>query len=120
MWVFVALAGPPALFWPILLGMKRRRLADLWPALPLLFPYYLLIAAAAWTALYDLATRPHHWFKTEHGFARNSRRDAMAFARKSAQGAEWNQRAVMGDPRSDLERVQNRYSRSDYADYGTD
>ncbi|MGO9005074.1 MAG: glycosyltransferase family 2 protein [Beijerinckiaceae bacterium] len=74
LWVFVALAGPPALFWPILLGMRRRRLIDLWPVLPLLFPYQLLIAAAAWTALYDLAAKPHHWFKTEHGFARSSRR----------------------------------------------
>ncbi len=93
MWVFVALAGLPALLWPILLGMKRRRLADLWPALPLLFPYYLLIAAAAWTALYDLATKPHHWFKTEHGFARSSRRGARAVARNPAQGAKWNKRA---------------------------
>jgi cellulose synthase/poly-beta-1,6-N-acetylglucosamine synthase-like glycosyltransferase len=98
LWVFVALAGPPALFWPILLGMKRRRLADLWPTLPLLFPYYLLIAAAAWTALYDLATKPHHWFKTEHGFARSSRRGAMVFARNPAQAAGRNERAVMGDP----------------------
>jgi hypothetical protein len=78
--------------------MKRRRLADLWPTLPLLFPYYLLIAAAAWTALYDLATKPHHWFKTEHGFARSSRRGAMVFARNPAQAAGRNERAVMGDP----------------------
>jgi len=34
--------------------------------------YYLLISAASWAALFDLAIRPFHWAKTEHGRARTA------------------------------------------------
>jgi hypothetical protein len=80
LWTFVAFAGLPAVAWPVLVGMKRRGLADLWPTLPLLLPYYLLITAAAWIALYDLVRRPHHWFKTEHGLPRRAGWRARASA----------------------------------------
>ncbi|MCS7042068.1 MAG: glycosyltransferase [Bryobacteraceae bacterium] len=32
--------------------------------------YYLLMSAAAWKALWQLAIRPHYWEKTEHGLTR--------------------------------------------------
>jgi hypothetical protein len=54
--------------------MKRRKLLGLWLVLPLLPLYYLLMSLAAWAALYDLAVRPFHWRKTEHGLARTRRR----------------------------------------------
>ena len=76
LWVSVFLAGIPAVLWPALEGMKRRRLLSLWPSLFLLPLYALLICYAAWMAAYDLLKRPQHWHKTEHGLARSSRRAA--------------------------------------------
>ncbi len=73
LWTSVFLAGGPAILWPALLGMKRRRLFSLWRVLPLLPAYYAIICFAAWTSLYDLIKRPYHWCKTEHGLGRRSR-----------------------------------------------
>lgn len=73
LWLSVALFGAGSALWLTLLGMKRRRLMGLWLSLPLLPLYYLLMSAAAWAALYDLAVRPFHWRKTEHGLARRRR-----------------------------------------------
>ncbi len=64
--------------------MKRRRLLGLWIFLPLLAPYYLLMSAAAWAALYDLIMRPYHWHKTEHGLAKSSRQKNLAAAERAA------------------------------------
>jgi len=37
----------------------------------LLLPvYYLLVSAATWAAILDLALRPHYWAKTAHGRSR--------------------------------------------------
>src|SRR5262249_52924775 len=36
------------------------------------FAYWLLISAAAGTALWDLAKRPHHWEKRGHGVAKGA------------------------------------------------
>ncbi len=71
------------MLWLTLLGMKRRRLLGLWPSLPLLPLYYLLMSVAAWAALYDLAVRPFHWRKTEHGLARTRRRPGRVGARRA-------------------------------------
>ena len=48
-------------------GLRARRLDALAPYLPLLLPYQLLIACAAWGGLWDLVRRPYHWRKTPHG-----------------------------------------------------
>ena len=77
LWTTVIVAGVPAVFWPALKGMKRRGLLSIWPVLFLLPAYSLIICAAAWTALYDLARRPHHWLKTEHGRARRGVRGGV-------------------------------------------
>ena len=74
LWMSVALAGAGLTIFATLLGMRRRGLAGLWPFLPLLLLYNLMISAAAWAAVYDLLVRPHHWHKTEHGLAKTSRR----------------------------------------------
>ncbi len=50
-----------------LLGMARRGLLRLWPALLALPLYWLAISQAAWLALWDFIRRPHHWRKTSHG-----------------------------------------------------
>jgi glycosyltransferase XagB len=36
--------------------------------------YYALVCLATWAALFDLALRPFHWAKTEHGRARGAAR----------------------------------------------
>jgi hypothetical protein len=72
LWMSAVMFGTGSIVWLALLGMKRRKLLGLWPFLPLLLPYYLLTAAAAWMAIYDLILRPYHWHKTEHGLAKTS------------------------------------------------
>jgi cellulose synthase/poly-beta-1,6-N-acetylglucosamine synthase-like glycosyltransferase len=79
LWVSVAAFGAGSLVWLALLGMRRRDLLGLWPYLPLMIPYHLLMSIAAWAALFDLFLRPFHWHKTEHGLARSSRRAAGSF-----------------------------------------
>jgi len=93
LWLSVALFGAGSTLWLTLLGMKRRKLLGLWLALPLLPLYYLMMSLAAWGALYDLAVRPFHWRKTEHGLARTRRRarrteatPALATARAALAG----------------------------------
>ena len=57
---------------PAAVAMRRRGLATLESALASLPAYYILISAASWAALFDLAIRPFHWAKTEHGRARGA------------------------------------------------
>ncbi len=53
-------------------GMKRRgSLTSAWVLL-LLPVYWLLLSAAAWRAVWKLATAPHQWEKTAHGVVRRS------------------------------------------------
>ena len=67
------LAGIWALAVPAIVASRLRRL-DLSAKDFALAPiYYLLVTIAAWTAVLDLAWRPHYWAKTEHG--RSRRRD---------------------------------------------
>lgn len=84
LWVSVATFGAGSVLWLSLLGMKRRRLLGLWPFLPLLVPYYLLMSVASWAALYDLVLRPFHWHKTEHGLAKSSRHNLETIAARAA------------------------------------
>ncbi|MFY9627884.1 MAG: glycosyltransferase [Methylocystis sp.] len=67
LWCFLAFSGVAAIIWPLLLGMRRRRLARFWPALLLLPLWHLMLSVAAWRALIELWTRPFHWNKTSHG-----------------------------------------------------
>jgi len=56
-------------------GMKRRGwLTSAWVLL-LLPVYWLLLSAAAWRAVWKLATAPHQWEKTAHGVVRRSSRN---------------------------------------------
>jgi len=68
------LSGFPAIVIPIVLALRGRGLQRLYRSLPLLPLYYCLVSIAAWAALIDLAWRPFHWSKTEHGLARTSAR----------------------------------------------
>ena len=51
---------------PMLAVIKLRGLRKCRTALLTLPAYYLLICAASWVALFELARRPFHWSKTEH------------------------------------------------------
>jgi glycosyltransferase XagB len=73
LWISAVVFGAGSILWLALLGMNRRRLMNLWPSLPLVPLYYLLASVAAWMALYDLISRPYHWYKTEHGLAKTTR-----------------------------------------------
>jgi len=67
LWCFLALSGAAAIVWPLLLGMRRRKLTHLWPALLLAPLWQAMLSIAAWRALFELWTQPFHWSKTEHG-----------------------------------------------------
>jgi cellulose synthase/poly-beta-1,6-N-acetylglucosamine synthase-like glycosyltransferase len=56
-----------------LTAMRRRRIEARPSILATLPLYYAMICAATWAALFDLAIRPHHWAKTEHGVKRVGR-----------------------------------------------
>ncbi|HKN27253.1 MAG TPA: glycosyltransferase [Roseiarcus sp.] len=66
----LALAGIWSIAVPALVAAKLRRLNLTAKTLALAPLYYLLVSLAAWTAILDLALRPHFWAKTEHGRAR--------------------------------------------------
>jgi cellulose synthase/poly-beta-1,6-N-acetylglucosamine synthase-like glycosyltransferase len=67
-------SGSFAVLAPVALALRRRGLQRLYYTLPLLPLYYCLVSIAAWAALVDLARRPYHWAKTEHGLTDPSRR----------------------------------------------
>jgi glycosyltransferase XagB len=69
----LALAGVWAIVIPAVAASRQRRLNVAAKTLALLPAYYILVSAAAWTAVLDLAVRPHHWAKTAHGRARQSK-----------------------------------------------
>jgi len=66
----LALSGLMTMAIPGLTAMRRRRIAARPRILATLPLYYALICIATWAALFDLAIRPHHWAKTEHGVRR--------------------------------------------------
>jgi cellulose synthase/poly-beta-1,6-N-acetylglucosamine synthase-like glycosyltransferase len=63
----LTLTGIQALILPALVGMRRRGMRGYGRALLLMAPYYLLVSAATWVALFELIVRPFHWHKTAHG-----------------------------------------------------
>jgi cellulose synthase/poly-beta-1,6-N-acetylglucosamine synthase-like glycosyltransferase len=78
-------------------GLRRRGLmAHLWVLL-LLPVHWLLLALAAWRALYQLLVDPYRWDKTDHGLARTTRRplcaSAAAFLQEFRSGRPFRQRA---------------------------
>lgn len=72
MWCFLALSGGGALLWPLIVGMKRRRLTGLWPAFFLLPAWLLMLSFSAWRALYQFWRDPFRWEKTEHGLTQRA------------------------------------------------
>ena len=63
----LAVCGLMTMAIPGLTAMRRRRIAAR-PSILMTLPlYYAMICAATWAALFDLAIRPYHWAKTEHG-----------------------------------------------------
>ena len=66
----LALSGIWAILLPAVIAAKFRRL-KVTPGVLLLLPiYYLMVSAATWVAMVDLALRPHYWAKTAHGRTR--------------------------------------------------
>ena len=66
----LAVSGLMTMAIPGLTAMRRRRIAARPSILATLPLYYALICVATWAALFDLAIRPYHWAKTEHGLRR--------------------------------------------------
>lgn len=72
--LLLILTGAASLLWPIVLGIRRRRLSDQIPRVALLPVYLGLLSFATWQALFELLYRPYSWAKTEHGTAKQRRR----------------------------------------------
>jgi cellulose synthase/poly-beta-1,6-N-acetylglucosamine synthase-like glycosyltransferase len=66
-------AGLAAMTLPAVAGVRRRGWTYLLPFVVLLPFYYVLVSLAAWRALFELASDPSGWHKTDHGLARTSR-----------------------------------------------
>ena len=66
----LALSGVWTILLPAVIAAKFRRLNVTANVLLLLPVYYLLVSAATWVAMLDLALRPHYWAKTAHGRSR--------------------------------------------------
>jgi glycosyltransferase XagB len=66
----LALSGVWTILLPAFIAAKFRRLKVTASTLLLLPIYYLLVSAATWAAMLDLALRPHYWAKTAHGRSR--------------------------------------------------
>ena len=82
----LAASGLMTMAIPGLTAMRRRRV-DARPQILATLPfYYALICVATWAALFDLAIRPFHWAKTEHGL--NRARRVRPTATRFAQGAK--------------------------------
>lgn len=73
----IFLGGLAAILIPGFVGCHRRGWRDLMVFVPLLPFYFLLVSAAAWLAVIELARHPHRWNKTEHGLSRSSRSGAL-------------------------------------------
>ncbi len=69
----LALSGLMTMAIPGLAAMRRRRIAARPSILATLPLYYAMICVATWAAQFDLAIRPHHRAKTEHGVKRFGR-----------------------------------------------
>ncbi len=63
----LALSGVWTIILPAVIAAKFRRLNVTAGVLMQLPFYYLLVSAATWVAILDLALRPHYWAKTAHG-----------------------------------------------------
>ena len=52
---------------PAMVASRQRGFAVTARTLALMPAYYILVSAAAWTAIVDVVLRPHYWAKTAHG-----------------------------------------------------
>ena len=76
----LALSGLQAMVIPSCVAMRRRGMTGTLRALALMPAYYALICVASWAGLYELAVRPFHWGKTDHGRMRGLARRPHARA----------------------------------------
>jgi cellulose synthase/poly-beta-1,6-N-acetylglucosamine synthase-like glycosyltransferase len=68
-------------------ALRRQRVKGWWLTLLTMPFYWGLMMVAAWMALWQFITAPHHWNKTEHGISKRRRLPAESrdpFARYSA------------------------------------
>lgn len=75
-------AAIAATLWCGVAGARARRLGALVPWVPLLLPYQLFVAVAAWGGLLDLVVDPYGWRKTPHGDAALNRSSPEAPPRR--------------------------------------
>jgi cellulose synthase/poly-beta-1,6-N-acetylglucosamine synthase-like glycosyltransferase len=97
-----------------LVGLVRRRLtAHAW-VLVLMPVHWLLLALAAWRALFQLARDPYRWEKTEHVLTRRVRRPAAEIVAEILASA-----ATGASPAQDGRRGRNHTGRAADGRYGT-
>ena len=65
--MLLALAGAQTVAIPSIVAMRRRGMGGVARVLARMPAYFGLVWAATWVALFELAARPHHWGKTDHG-----------------------------------------------------
>ena len=82
----VPLVGASLRLTAMVLGAKRRQVALRFSDFPLTACYSFLITIAAWRAVWELATSPFEWRKTQHGAAKTSRTGAIP--RSAKQGID--------------------------------
>jgi glycosyltransferase XagB len=88
LWCFLSVSGAVSIFWPMVVGMRRRSLTRLWPALLLAPLWQAMLTLAAWRGLVELCVEPYFWRKTEHGLARARSGAAAGRASRSRPGRE--------------------------------
>ena len=79
----LALSGVWTILLPAVIAARIRRLNAPTGIFLLLPVYYLLLSAATWTAILDLALRPHYWAKTTHGRSRQGQSSLIRRTQRS-------------------------------------
>ncbi|NJM28963.1 MAG: glycosyltransferase [Rhizobiales bacterium] len=58
-------------------ALRRQGIEGWWLTLLTMPAYWMLMFVAAWLALWQFVTQPHHWNKTEHGISSMTRRTTL-------------------------------------------
>jgi glycosyltransferase involved in cell wall biosynthesis/cellulose synthase/poly-beta-1,6-N-acetylglucosamine synthase-like glycosyltransferase/O-antigen/teichoic acid export membrane protein len=73
--VFSLVFGNFVYLYNYMIGLAKRGKWNLIKFVYLVPLYWLLMAAAAWMAIYQLFVKPHHWEKTNHGLVKDKKRE---------------------------------------------
>jgi len=83
----LTLSGLQVMAIPAVVAMRGRGMKGAARAMASMPAYFGLVCLASWVALFDLALRPFHWAKTEHGRARGGVPETAAAAKSGPAAA---------------------------------